>query len=197
MPIKTKTIRSFIALPLEDKVKKQIREIENDFKELNCDIKWVKPEKTHITLKFLGDIGESQIELISQCIRNIFRNAPAIGAELSSIGTFPERHSPRVIWVGVKDSDKIIERSADALGNALATLGFKKENRPFQSHITLGRIRSPQNISVLNQKIKEFSLPGSHPFIINEVVLYKSILNSSGSVYEGLYREMLDGNCVK
>ncbi len=194
MSVQTKTIRSFIAFPIDDSIKEHIREIQKEFKQLSCDIKWVEPKNIHVTLKFLGDIEENQVEPICQCIASVFQNTKEITTRLTTIGTFPERHSPRVVWVGMEDKNKTIENMANSLETALTKLGFEKDTRSFQSHITIGRIRSSKNLILLLNKINNYSLSCNYPLIINAVHLYKSTLSPSGPEYQKLFEKYLSNS---
>ncbi|HBR15381.1 MAG TPA: RNA 2',3'-cyclic phosphodiesterase [Candidatus Omnitrophica bacterium] len=181
-------IRTFIAMDLNEILVHTIKQVQAHLKSLNCDIKWVKPENIHLTLKFLSDVPLQRIDRVKEVLGNIAQLTPPLRLELTSLGAFPSPERARVIWVGLKDDQKRFETLADSLETQLGNMGFKKEARAFSPHITIGRARSPKNLDALSREMKKYSLPASLVQEALDIVLYKSTLTSAGPVYEELAR---------
>lgn len=180
------TIRTFIAIPLEPHIQGKIKEVQDHFKKLDINVKWVEPHNVHLTLKFLGDIKVQVVEEISTSLGSVLKDTQAFQSALTHIGTFPDQRFPRVIWVGLKDEERKIAHIAMAIEESLGQMGFKKEKRPFQAHATIGRVRSPKNISSLIQEINNYPWTILDLVNIQTIVLYKSTLTSHGSIYDRL-----------
>lgn len=178
------TIRAFIAVELNDQVKQTIREFQDRLKPLGCDISWVKPENAHLTLKFLGDVKIKMIPSITETLGDLSRNLHSFDTTLTQPGVFPDLRHPRVVWIGLDDGNGNLARMAESLETALGNIGFRKEKRDFQAHITVGRIRTLKNVTQLCSAIKGFAVPSGIEQSVGEVVLFKSTLTSQGSIYE-------------
>ena len=180
------TIRAFIAVELSDQIKETIRGFQEHLKPLDCDISWVKPENIHLTLKFLGDVKTKMIPPVMETLGDVCQDLRPFDTTLTQPGVFPDLRHPRVVWIGLDDTDGNLARLAGSLETALGNIGFKKEKRDFQAHITIGRIRTNKNLPALVPKLQSCSLPSAHEEIILSFALFKSTLTSQGPIHEKL-----------
>ena len=180
------TIRAFIAVELNDQIKETIRGFQEHLKPLDCDISWVKPENVHLTLKFLGDVKTKMIPSVMETLGDVCKDLRPFDTTLTQPGVFPDLRHPRVVWVGLDDVNGNLARLAESLETALGNIGFKKEKRDFQSHITVGRVRTLKDIAQLSDTIKKFSVPTGIKQSVARIILFKSTLTPQGSVYEPL-----------
>ena len=190
-------LRTFIAIALSKEIEDFLANLQETLKKSNTDVKWVKPENIHLTLKFLGQREKKKIDEIIKIIDEISKNTPVFPLEISSIGSFPKKEYPRVIWVGLTEGDKEIKQIASTLENAICKLGIPKESRPFSSHITLGRVRSPLNRKQLVEQLN--NLEGNFPegkmrYKVERITLFKSTLTPTGPIYEILHEGSLKTN---
>lgn len=185
-------IRSFIALELSDEARAELARIEEVLKKSDADVKWVKPESIHLTLKFLGYIDEGKIAPISEKIKKIASGASPFDIALGGIGVFPSWRQARVIWIGVEEGSEKIKTLAGQTEEAMAEEGFEKEKRSFKSHLTLGRVRSSKNKEKLEKEAlsAEVKPAKSH---ISKMVLFKSDLSPKGAVYTPLFTADFSG----
>ena len=182
------TIRAFIAIPLDPKIQHSIECMQDHLKKSNNDIKWVKPENIHITLKFLGDVTTEQINSVKQTLSNCTHNTRPFKVELSQLGAFPNIECPRTLWIGLKDSKQQLNRMAVSLEIALGKIGFQDDQRPFSPHITIGRIRSSKNIDALAQSTSSYQISENCTQTISKIILFQSTLTSEGPIYKSLYQ---------
>jgi len=157
----------------------------NQINSLNADIKIVEPQNIHITLKFLGDTPEKKFEQIEQIIKDSVKGIEAFNIKLNGTGVFPNKNYIRVVWIGIKDIEKLmtIARNVD---EKISALGFKKEKRDFSAHLTVGRVKTAKNKHLLLKKIEEYK---DFNFGIQEVKyikLKKSDLTPKGPIYTTL-----------
>ena len=177
-------MRTFIALPISEDTKNLLGNIENTLKHIPLNAKWVKPENLHITLKFIGEIGEEKIEEIKGIIKEIGGSFSKLKVSLKEFGFFPTKSNPKVFFIST-DKEEILGEIADRLEDKMERLGIKKEHR-FRSHITLARLKSRRNIDQLQREIRDLKL--THSFSINSIVLFKSTLTKFGPIYEEIFK---------
>jgi len=176
-------IRTFIAIEIETKVKDDIAVWQSKLKKVADGVKWVDKNNIHITLKFLGNIEESQITDIKKAIEKSIEGIKSFEIEIKGEGCFPNINRPRVIWIGVERGKDILKEIAKNLENECEKLGFKKEKRPFSPHLTIGRVkRFMKSLTMLRKFLEENDFPAKK-FTATEIVLMKSDLKPTGPVY--------------
>ncbi len=197
-------MRTFIAIDLSEENKRFLTDIQTELRDANTDVKWVKSENIHLTLKFLGDVTEQQANQVSGILDKIAAGFQPFEISLSGIGAFPKLEYPRVIWVGVNDKGcrgtarraPTVEL-AQVIKTELEKFGFVKEERPFAAHLTIGRVRTPKNkeqlITVIKDRNNKGRPQGAAPTsqFVSCIKLYQSILTSKGPIYSVLHRALL------
>lgn len=187
-------IRAFIAVEIDQPNKQKLLELISELKKTNTDIKWVNENQMHLTLKFLGNIEEGQVEQISGALKTTADNFNAFNISLTKVGAFPNLRRPRVIWIDIdkgagelKSLSTKIETELEKLGFAPSTsLGTGKEKREFKAHLTLGRVRSLKNIENLEKIISEVNFQAGNEIRIDKIVLFQSTLTPKGAIYTPL-----------
>ena len=182
-------MRAFIAIELPQEIKNRITGLQKELQRTGADVKWVEPRNIHLTLKFLGEINKDMFIKLIGIIENLAKNNQPFTASLFSLGVFPKTDFARVIWTGIDKGEKETTLLAKDLEDRIQGLGIPKENRPFSTHITLGRIRSTKNREKLMPAILELGKElgkENLEFNIEKIVLFKSSLTSSGPIYETL-----------
>lgn len=177
-------IRTFIAVTLAESVIEQIAKIYSDLQEPRADIRWVRLEGLHVTLKFLGNINRHQVEPVLAVMREIAQGCRPFNVVAQGIGTFPNLRRPQTVWVGLQGQD--LSTLKVALENALISLDFPSEARKFTPHLTLGRVRSRQGWEHLVPVIKAHEQTVFGESAIRHLTLYQSDLHPGGAVYTPL-----------
>lgn len=173
-------MRLFIAINLPQKTKDALAAYEIILKKCDLDLKWVKPQNLHLTMKFLGGAAQTNIEAIKDTIKNIASGFTPFTATLLDFGFFPNEKKPKVFFIAT-DKEETLKSIAEALEENLEKIGFTKENK-FKPHITLGRFKSYRNIDCLKSAMENISL--GEQFAIENIALIKSTLTDSCPVYE-------------
>lgn len=178
-------MRTFIAIELAQEIKDSLAGIQKKLESSQADIKWVKPENIHLTLKFLAEVEEAKIPKIIQRLQEFGDQIKPFTIRMNGLGAFPGLKSARVIWVRVKEDTDELGKLAEIIEDGLVKLGFPKEDRKFSAHLTLGRLRSNKNKDKLGQKLEEIQI-SELTQQINSIGLFKSTLHPAGAVYQKL-----------
>ncbi|MDP8298390.1 MAG: RNA 2',3'-cyclic phosphodiesterase [Candidatus Tantalella remota] len=179
------TIRTFIAIELPSEAKNELAGITAGFKKSGADVKWVRPETVHLTLKFLGSVPEEKLSSISEKINEVAKSISSFDLTLGEVGVFPDWKRPRVVWVGIDGAKGVLEGIAGRIEDAMASLGFGKETRGFKSHLTLGRVRSPKNKEELEKIARDIEIKPV-PVPVFDIILFKSELTREGAIHTPL-----------
>lgn len=179
--------RIFTAIDVPDNYRRLIKERIDAWCTYRADIRWVKPENLHFTLKFLGEVTEDQIKIICSTCREIAASHKTFSVSLAGTGVFPDHRNPRVLWIGVTGEVDMFCSLQNALDLTLEKSGFQRETRPFLPHLTTGRVRSRRKIAgFLSNYLKE--KVAFEPFTIKELAVYRSEITGSGPLYHLLAR---------
>ena len=178
----TMKIRIFIALELPEEVKKEILEIQRQLVIKDAKIRWVSKENTHLTLKFLGGVEESLMPNIYETINRASKSFNSFQLNLSNAGLFPNKGRPKIIWAGIGGRTSELESLSENCDSAMHRIGFKRENRKFKPHVTIGRIKSLSDAEDLSQRLNDLEVDPIE-FEAAKINIIKSDLTSSGAVY--------------
>ena len=154
-----------------------------------ASVRWTPPENLHLTLRFLGDTPEEQLAPLADTLDAIAAGAPPFELEPGGAGAYPEERNARVLWVGLVDADRKLRRLRNQVEAAVRGLGWKREGRPFQPHLTLARLRRPVRLPAGGWLE---AVPRCR-FAVKEVALIRSTLKPAGAVYDVLHRASLAG----
>jgi 2'-5' RNA ligase len=186
------SLRVFCAVELPAEVRARAGEHMAELRSRMPDVRagWERPEKLHITLKFLGELEPSRAAALSAAAERAARSVPPFDLRIEVAGHFPPRGPARILWLGVADATGALARLQQRLEDECAVEGFAREARPFHPHITIARLRrleGARSIAALHQE-KGFAPVG---FSVAELVLMRSELGPGGSRYAELSRHSL------
>lgn len=187
-------IRTFIALDLPPNVCESLEKFVRELKKADAPVAWVKPDRIHLTLKFLGDVPEERIADIRAAMEEIAASTRPLTLRASGCGAFPTMKEMRVVWVGLTGAREALAGLARRTEEAMVRLGFKREGRPFKPHLTLGRVKGRQHLRALQEILLANQGFTAEDFDVAEVVLYKSDLRPEGARYTPLHRAALAGH---
>lgn len=180
-------MRQFLALDLPDRWRRDLDDTRRRL--LGDDPGWRLPaiDSVHLTLRFLGEVEDS----IDTGARAVWAGAvgslPAFDLRLTGFGTFPERGRPRIFWAGVEGGASL-QGLASALETAARSLGLAAEDRRFRPHLTLARARRGHRVRAPRVE----SPCATASFAVEEVILFRSVLDPAGARYTALDRFALN-----
>jgi 2'-5' RNA ligase len=177
-------MRLFIAIALPDSWKQILAEPESKIAWLGGGVKWVEPRGMHLTLRFLGDVEESDLPAIENATRSAVEGTAPFEMRIHGTGVFPNPRKPRVYWAGLEAPQSLLDMQA-RIDQQMQSLGFEKEENPFRPHLTLARIKDPMRKERMTDALLNFRLE-SDPISVIEVLLMRSHLSREGAHYEAI-----------
>lgn len=193
-------LRLFVAIELPEEIQDLLTATQERLREqlgpTQEAIRWTKPESTHLTLQFLGDVPVNILQLVKNALREGCEGAMPLTLQVEGIGAFPNARRPRVVWVGLSGELEALHTLEKGIEEKLRPFGYKPD-RPFNPHITLARVRegaSSHDLAALHRALAEDRRPFFEPplLVVNRVSLMRSELGRGGSHYTQLDAVMLE-----
>jgi 2'-5' RNA ligase len=188
--------RLFIAITIPPNVLDSLMAIQDQLKHKTPPhtVRWVRSEGIHLTLKFLGDVPVVKRKTLEKTLAEATQDHAPFTLSATGLGVFPNLKRPRVAWVGVEQDRAALTALRDAVEEHIAPLGYPTENRPFNPHLTLGRIRRDArraDIQRFAELIGTRDLTDRYAWQVNNVHLIRSELKPTGAVYTTLFEAPL------
>ena len=180
-------IRTFIGVEIAEKSRVQTANFAKKLMLPPTEMKWEPPHKYHITLKFLDEILNEEVNDICRRVQRAVQDFPAFPLGLSGAGAFPSVEKPRNVWVGVREGrDEIIEL-ARRVDLAMQEAGFPRELKPFTPHVTLARLkRATPALADLSELLRQYENIDLGKTFVQSVTVFASHMARSGSSYTTL-----------
>ena len=188
-------MRTFVAIELDPPIRQAVVDVQTTLKRELGSLpgarpQWVRPESLHLTLKFIGEIEEESLPDVLVALRIAAQRQSAFSLGVRGIGVFPDARAPKVVWAGLSGDVDTLAALALAIEEALIPAGIPPEGRPFTPHLTIARIKDGSREigkaltanGFLERRLELGSMN------VHEIVLMKSDLKPSGSVYTRLDR---------
>ena len=185
------TVRAFLAVHVDEAIHAALARLRDELAAIRSDVRWVRNEGLHATLKFLGSVPAEQLEQIRGTLAAVGVQHALCDVRVAGMGVFPSMRRPRVVWVGMHGD--ALTPLARAVEDAVAPFGFAPERRPFHAHITLGRVNGPRGWPRVEEALKAHWSDDLGICTIDEIVAYRSDLRSGGAVYTKLWSIPLEG----
>lgn len=183
---KDKTIRTFIAIELPQKIRDGLKNIQDGLRDEINKVTCVKLENIHLTIKFLGDIEADKIDSIAGLLEGAAAKSHSFDISAKGVGCFPTIDNPRVLWVGIEEGNVNMAALYNNIEDALSAIGFAKEERPFKPHLTLGRIKFLKDKKGLKERIERFKDITLGQYMVDSICLFQSRLTPKGAVHTKL-----------
>ena len=184
-------IRSFIAFDIEDaEIIRQLAEVQGLLANSGADLKLVKPQNVHLTVRFLGNISPPMVDTVYEEMKQV--SFAPFEIELRGIGVFPRLSHPRVVWAGIRKGADRLVNVFDQLEPRLRGLGFKPDTKGFSPHLTIARVRTGRHKAELVKLVRELEDYEFGAIKAECLRLKKSDLTPRGPIYTTL-REVCSG----
>lgn len=180
------SVRCFVALPTPPDVLRHITSLITTLQSVPSDVKWEHSEKLHITLKFLGNLKQEQIEKLIRGLEVVGKAFSSFEYTYDGVGAFPNLSSPRIFWVGTSPNPSMtqLHKSVEEVARSI---NVSDENKPFHPHVTIGRAKGFKGINRLTAILKTVTFEPVNARCSALLVL-RSDLHPTGSKYSVLAR---------
>jgi 2'-5' RNA ligase len=176
-------MRTFIAIDLDETIKKNLETMVDEVRPLGKNIRWVSPAGMHLTLKFLGETAESDFQGVCRAVERVAGRHTSFPLALTGTGVFPPGgRNPRVLWVGVENNPNLVELQAD-VERGLEELGWEREKRTYHPHLTLGRVKFPSPCDALLAELEKRRGRTFGTMRVLKLTIFQSVLKPSGAEY--------------
>jgi 2'-5' RNA ligase len=179
------TIRSFVAFDIDNElVVRRLSEVQGMLVNTGADLKLVKPQNIHVTMRFLGNISLSMVDLIHEEMKQIFFTS--FNIELRGLGAFPSLRYARVVWAGIRKGANELMNVFDQVEPRLRRLGFKPDPKGFSPHLTIARVRTGRHKAELIRCVEDLADYEFGVINADRLRLKKSVLTPKGPIYTTL-----------
>ena len=183
-------IRVFVALLIPDESRTVLSGAMDRLQsQVPTGVKWVNPHGIHLTLKFFGNIDSAWKEPVLEVMGDVGRQAAPFDLRLSSLGVFPNERQPRVLWSGVNGDMEALAELQEDVERAMLDLGFRREKRRFNPHLTIGRVRASVGKAArqqIGQVMSATDLGPVESWTVDSIHLVQSTLTPQGAIYDSL-----------
>ncbi len=179
-----------MAIPLPIEARRGLGKLYKDLERKHWQVKWEEPRKLHITLAFLGMIDEERILEVVKIVNQVAQEIQPFYLGFKGVGAFPNLVWPKTVWLSVKGDVQSLAMLAKKIGLT---------DKPFQPHVTLGRIKKDirlkyrEDMGKQIQKLLKLDIPVK--LRVDKVVVYESVVLPKGSKYAVLAKCQLRGTC--
>jgi 2'-5' RNA ligase len=185
-------LRTFIAVDLGKAIRDRCVELQDTLARAAADVKWVESDNLHVTLLFLGEVVDRDVPALCQAVADCCAERNPFTLSVESVGCFPNPRRPRVVWAGIGTGSAELIALHDALEPPLLDLGcYRREDRQYTPHVTLGRVQGDGNTDVLATALTKQAKWRGGETEVRELRVLSSELRPQGPVYTVLSRAKL------
>jgi len=175
--------RVFLAINLPAEIKQELLKIQEQFPILPC--RFVKDESLHLTLIFLGDRTEEELEKITALGKEVGERTPCFDISFGRVCYGPgKKLPPRLIWAEGEKSEGLITLKKNLDKLLAEKISFQPERQDFLPHITLARIKAWDWKRIEPEERPKVNLDVSFTLPVSSFELMESELKKSGSEYQ-------------
>jgi len=186
------TVRTFIAIELSPEARRFVGECQDRLRRAGGDVRWVRPDRIHLTLVFLGGVPAEALADLEATVREAVRGSAPFTVRLAGAGQFPPRPGgPRVVWVGVAEPTGALGRLQASIAEATAAFAEKVEDRAYAPHLTVGRVKGGRDLGRLSEAVAAMAAEEGPAIEACEVVVFRSDLAPEGPTYTPVARVAL------
>jgi len=185
-------VRTFIGIDPGKAIRERMIALQEKLARTATQVKWVEPENLHVTLLFLGEVDMLDVPRICAAVAKGLEGHDPFPMSIEKVGCFPNARRPRILWAGVGEGIQEVAALHDALEVPLLELGcYRREERQFTPHVTLGRIKSDSSTDKLAGTLARHDAWIGGSTSVREIHVMSSELTRQGPVYTVLSRTKL------
>lgn len=173
-------MRLFAGIPVPEPALSELVSLLEQLRGRNLPVRWVRDKGIHLTLKFFGQVGAAQVPVLSAALADATEGFGPFGLAAAGLGSFPPGRRAKIVWIGV-EAPSGLEVLQHRVERACERVGCPVDGRPFQPHITLGRVTEGSSLPA--RALAGLPVPAEVRFLADRVVLYESRPARGGSIY--------------
>lgn len=186
--------RTFIGIDVGEEIIAAATALQQKLAESGAAAKWAGPEGMHVTLLFLGDVEDRDLHAVCKAVKAVAAAEPPFPLRVSGVGAFPNIRHPKIVWAGITEGVESLGRLYDDLETRMLDLGvYRKEERGYTPHLTLGRVRGESAGNAISAELAKHLKWDGGRTTVGEVLVYSSELERDGPVYTVIGRGELTG----
>ncbi|MHC3438554.1 RNA 2',3'-cyclic phosphodiesterase [Natrialbaceae archaeon A-gly3] len=176
-------MRLFVSVDLPDDLAESVADLQAEFEDAS-GLNVTDPEQAHITIKFLGDIEESQLPELTEELEAAVADADVdpFRVRYGGLGVFPSLEYISVVWLGVEEGGEELTRLHEAVEERTTAMGFEPESHDFTPHVTLARMEHAGGKELVQKVVREREATVGETEV-EEVRLTESTLTSERPEY--------------
>jgi 2'-5' RNA ligase len=181
-------MRCFVAFDLPAELRARLADVLAGLDSVTPEgaVRWVRPQSIHLTLKFLGEITPDAIPGLVGALQSAAERSQPFTFSVGGLGCFPNPARARVVWIGIREDSGAMHKLYEDVETSLAGLGFRREDRPFSPHLTLGRVRREAGTGAarrVGEAVQRVPAPALGEVSTGPLILFRSDLRPTGAVY--------------
>ena len=186
--------RTFIGIDISEGIRDSAVALQEALAKTGAQVNWASPESMHVTLLFLGDVDDRELHAICRAVQEVAAREPPFALAVSGVGAFPNTRRPKIVWAGIAEGAEALKRLYDDLETRMLNLGcYRKEERGYTPHLTLGRVRGESDGHALAGELAKRTAWEGGRTTVEEVLVYSSEMDRDGPVYTVIGRGELKG----
>ncbi|SDR29047.1 RNA 2',3'-cyclic phosphodiesterase [Natronobacterium texcoconense] len=185
-------MRLFVSVDLPDELAEPVADLQEEFSEAS-GLDFTDPGQAHVTMKFLGDVGEDRLPVLESELEATVSDADVspFTARFGGLGVFPTLEYISVLWLGVETGGEELTALHEAIEERTTAMGFDPEDHDFTPHVTLARMKHAGGKDLVQDLVRERD-PTVGEMTVDEVRLTESTLTEDGPVYSTVERFPLE-----
>lgn len=188
-------VRTFLAVEVGNSVVASTVALQKQLAKSGAAVKWVDPGAMHVTLQFLGEVDDRDLVNVCRVVEGVAAKVPAFPLRIAGVGAFPTPRRPKVVWAGITAGAAELRDLFARLEVPLLDRGlYRREERDYTPHLTLGRVRGEEDgLKLAGELPKHLAWPGGQT-MVDEVLVMSSDLRRGGPEYVVMGRARLGGD---
>ena len=182
--------RTFLAIPIPvgAEYPALVERLQHNLEHERRNINWCKTNQIHLTLKFIGNTPDQDIPKIIEACQQVAKRHQPFAMDFNRTGIFGSNHSPRVLWLGMKDEPKALYELEEDVLTAFDQIGYLRDRQNFVPHLTVCRIKTLVDKPFFQQVYQGIEQKTYLQANVNEIVYFQSFLQPTGAFYKTLKR---------
>lgn len=186
--------RTFIGIDIGDAIRANAVALQKELGKSGVEVKWAAAESLHITLLFLGEVDDRELHAVCRAVKHVASGESPFALRVRGVGAFPTPRRPKIMWAGITDGAEPLQRLNAALEEQMLELGcYRKEERGYTPHLTLGRVKGDADSFALAAEIPKRLTWDGGSTTADEVLVFSSETDRDGPIYTVIGRASLTG----